>query len=119
MYWRCTILHADNQTRAEYQSLFAVSPGDIVVVPSPSGEERVGLVLNSTPNEYERRGYRYILRFCSDEEPAHLLRQKEKAKAEKENRFKTAEQLAKLAIKESLAQNGVGKEKIAASQRRI
>lgn len=119
MYWRCTILHADNQTRVEYQSLFSVFPGDIVVVPSPSGEERVGLVLNATPNEYERRGYRYILRFCSDEEPAHLLRQKEKAKAEKENRFKTAEQLAKLAIKESLAQNGIGKEKIAASQRRI
>lgn len=118
-YWRCTILHADNQTKVEYQSLFAVSPGDIVVVPSPSGEERVGLVLDAAPNEYERRGYRYILRFCSDEEPARLLRQREKAKTEKDKRFKTAGQLAKLAIKEALAQNGVGKEKIEASQGRI
>lgn len=118
----CNVLPENHVSPLYYMCDFDVQPGDIVVIPLRSENmEKVGLVLDK--NEYTEKDApyppeytKYILRKFGDNEPDKLIKEKANLEIEKAIRFRSEEQLRKIAIKESLIKHGVGKEKINASK---
>lgn len=124
-YIYCNVLPANYQSPYFYICDFDVKPGDIVVIPLRAGDnEKVGLVLDA--NEYTEANAPYppqwtkhIIRAFGENEPASLVKEKAKVEAEKAIRFKSDDQLEKIAVKEALIKYGVGKEKINAAKAQL
>lgn len=124
-YVYCNVLPANYQSPYFYICDFDVKPGDIVVISIRNdSNEKAALVLDR--NEYTEANAPYppqrtkhILRPFGDNEPAELVKEKAKVEAEKTVRFKSADQLEKLATKEALLKYGVGKKKINDSKKKL
>ncbi len=124
-YIYCNVLPFNYRTAYLYIGSDKYQPGDIVIIPLGSANnERVGLVLEV--NEYEEADVpfpiertKHILRLFGNNESEKLVKEKIKVDAEKDERFKTTEQLDKLSIKEALLINGVGRSEINAGKEQI
>ena len=124
-YVYCDILPANYSTSYFYICDFDVRPGDIVVIPIRSNNiEKAALVLDVKEHTKADAPYppnmtKHVLRHFGDNESAELLKQKEQVEAEKAARFRTPDQIKKLAVKESLLKYGVGKKKIDDSKKKL
>ena len=124
-YVYCNVLPANYQSPYYYICDFDVKPGDVVVIPLRAGNtEKVGLVLDVNEYTEENAPYppqwtKHIIRAFGENETAALVKEKSKVEAEKAIRFRSDDQMEKIAIKETLLKYGVGKEKINAGKAQI
>ncbi len=123
-YIYCDVLPANHTNSYWYISDFDVKPGDFVVAPIRyENTEIVGLILSvrectSANAPYYFDSTKHLLRpFCDGEEDAKLTKEKNGLMPEKNERFKTDEQLEKIAVQQKLRRNGIEAIKIAQSKR--
>lgn len=124
-YIYCNVLPANYQTTYFYICDFDVKPGDFVLISiRNNNNEKAALVLDV--NEYTESNAPYppewtkhVLRPLGDNENDDLKKQLMKLEAEKADRFKSDDQLEKLAVKEALIRYGVGGKAIKDSKAKL